>query len=184
MVERRTEHLRVAGHLHEPQLRTHHQHRPRRGDAENREDERRRGVRGQQHRRQHRSHRDPGTGQRGEQRPVRQPATERRLGHAADPGTTDTPWVGRLLNAADDPEAERTALNARQPHGRLVRPEEVAATIAFLALPGAASVTGSTITVDGGLTTLPGETTSRAAAAPGLTDRPADWPGRGPAWSR
>src|SRR3954464_14194037 len=70
------------------------------------------------------------------------------------PGTADTPWVGRLLDAADDPEAERAALNARQPMGRLVGPEEIAATIAFLALPGAASVTGSTITVDGGLTTL------------------------------
>ncbi|MCO6003489.1 SDR family oxidoreductase [Actinoallomurus purpureus] len=74
--------------------------------------------------------------------------------NAVLPGTTDTPWVGRLLDAADDPGAERAALNARQPHGRLVRPEEVAATIAFLALPGAASLTGSAITIDGGLTTL------------------------------
>jgi 2-keto-3-deoxy-L-fuconate dehydrogenase len=74
--------------------------------------------------------------------------------NAVLPGTTDTPWVGRLLDAADDPEAERAALNARQPHGRLVGPEEVAAAITFLALPGAASVTGSAITIDGGLTTL------------------------------
>ena len=36
------------------------------------------------------------------------------------PGTADTPWVGRLLDAADDPDAERAALNARQPMGRLV----------------------------------------------------------------
>ena len=37
-----------------------------------------------------------------------------------NPGTADTPWVGRLLASAADPEAERAALNARQPHGRLV----------------------------------------------------------------
>ena len=36
------------------------------------------------------------------------------------PGTADTPWVQRLLDAADDPEAERAALKARQPMGRLV----------------------------------------------------------------
>ena len=36
------------------------------------------------------------------------------------PGTADTPWVSRLLDAAPDPAAERAALNARQPIGRLV----------------------------------------------------------------
>ena len=36
------------------------------------------------------------------------------------PGTADTPWVGRLLDAAEDPAAERAALEARQPMGRLV----------------------------------------------------------------
>ena len=36
------------------------------------------------------------------------------------PGTADTPWVGRLLAAAADPAAERAALAARQPMGRLV----------------------------------------------------------------
>ena len=36
------------------------------------------------------------------------------------PGTADTPWVGRLLDAAPDPDAERAALDARQPMGRLV----------------------------------------------------------------
>ncbi len=37
------------------------------------------------------------------------------------PGTVDTAWVGRLLQAADDPAAERAALEARQAIGRLVR---------------------------------------------------------------
>jgi 2-keto-3-deoxy-L-fuconate dehydrogenase len=36
------------------------------------------------------------------------------------PRTADTPWIGRLLAAAPDPEAECAALTARQPMGRLV----------------------------------------------------------------
>jgi NAD(P)-dependent dehydrogenase (short-subunit alcohol dehydrogenase family) len=70
------------------------------------------------------------------------------------PGTADTPWVGRLLDAAADPDAERKALEARQPIGRLVTADEVAAAIAYLASPLAASVTGTSIAVDGGFTGL------------------------------
>jgi NAD(P)-dependent dehydrogenase (short-subunit alcohol dehydrogenase family) len=40
--------------------------------------------------------------------------------NAVNPGTADTPWVARLLESADDPRAERAALELRQPHGRLV----------------------------------------------------------------
>jgi NAD(P)-dependent dehydrogenase (short-subunit alcohol dehydrogenase family) len=43
------------------------------------------------------------------------------------PGTIDTPWVARLLDAAPDPAAARAALVARQPIGRLGTAEEVAA---------------------------------------------------------
>ncbi|KFG01212.1 short-chain dehydrogenase [Streptomyces scabiei] len=71
--------------------------------------------------------------------------------NCVNPGTADTPWVGRLLDAADDPEAERAALNARQPLGRLVTADEVAAAIAYLAGPAAASVTGTALAVDGGM---------------------------------
>ncbi|MEV0276961.1 SDR family oxidoreductase [Streptomyces sp. NPDC050610] len=71
--------------------------------------------------------------------------------NCVNPGTADTPWVGRLLDAADDPEAERAALNARQPMGRLVTAGEVAAAIAYLASPAAASVTGTALAVDGGM---------------------------------
>ncbi|SOB86063.1 SDR family NAD(P)-dependent oxidoreductase [Streptomyces sp. 1331.2] len=74
--------------------------------------------------------------------------------NCVSPGTVDTPWVGRLLDAADDPAAERAALNARQPHGRLVTPEEVAAAIAYLASPAAASTTGTVLQVDGGMANL------------------------------
>jgi NAD(P)-dependent dehydrogenase (short-subunit alcohol dehydrogenase family) len=72
--------------------------------------------------------------------------------NAVLPGTTDTPWVGRLLDAADDPRAEQVALVARQPMGRLVSAGEVANAIAYLASPLAASTTGTMLTVDGGLT--------------------------------
>lgn len=71
--------------------------------------------------------------------------------NCVNPGTADTPWVGRLLDAADDPEAERAALNARQPMGRLVTADEVAAAIVYLASPAAASVTGTALAVDGGM---------------------------------
>ncbi|WP_024754476.1 SDR family NAD(P)-dependent oxidoreductase [Streptomyces exfoliatus] len=71
--------------------------------------------------------------------------------NCVNPGTADTPWVARLLDAADDPEAERAALNARQPLGRLVTADEVAAAIVYLAGPGAASVTGTALAVDGGM---------------------------------
>ncbi|MGK3204905.1 SDR family NAD(P)-dependent oxidoreductase [Amycolatopsis sp. MEPSY49] len=67
------------------------------------------------------------------------------------PGTADTPWVGRLLDAAADPAAERAALAARQPMGRLVTAEEVANAIVYLASPLSASTTGTALAVDGGM---------------------------------
>lgn len=71
--------------------------------------------------------------------------------NCVNPGTADTPWVGRLLDAADDPVAERAALDARQPMGRLVTAGEVAAAIVYLASPAAGSVTGTSLAVDGGM---------------------------------
>lgn len=74
--------------------------------------------------------------------------------NCVNPGTADTPWVGRLLEKADDPEAERAALAARQPHGRLVTADEVAAAVAYLVDPAAASTTGTSLVVDGGMDAL------------------------------
>jgi 2-keto-3-deoxy-L-fuconate dehydrogenase len=71
--------------------------------------------------------------------------------NCVNPGTVDTPWIGRLLDAAADPEAERAALRARQPIGRLVTSEEVAEAIAYLASPAAGATTGAVLAVDGGM---------------------------------
>ena len=74
--------------------------------------------------------------------------------NAVAPGTTDTPWVGRLLAATDDPDAAAEALRRRQPLGRLVTAEEVAHAIAYLASPLTGSTTGTILGVDGGMVTL------------------------------
>jgi NAD(P)-dependent dehydrogenase (short-subunit alcohol dehydrogenase family) len=71
--------------------------------------------------------------------------------NCVNPGTADTPWVQRLLAQAPDPAAERAALEARQPMGRLVSAEEVASAICYLASPMQGSTTGASLTVDGGM---------------------------------
>ena len=71
--------------------------------------------------------------------------------NCVNPGTADTPWIARLLDTAPDAAAERRALEARQPIGRLVSADEVANAIAYLASPRAASTTGTVLGVDGGM---------------------------------
>jgi D-threo-aldose 1-dehydrogenase len=79
------------------------------------------------------------------------------------PATVDTPWVQGLLAAAPDADAELSALRARQPLGRLVTAGEVAAAIAHLASPLAASTTGAVLAVDGGMQALRLRAPERAA---------------------
>ena len=74
--------------------------------------------------------------------------------NAVAPGTADTPWVGRLLDQAENPAVAGAALRARQPMGRLVTAGEVALAIAYLAGPGAGSTTGTILAVDGGMSGL------------------------------
>ena len=74
--------------------------------------------------------------------------------NCVNPGTVDTPWVTRLLDQASDAAAERAALQARQPTGRLVTAEEVAAAIVYLAGPTSGSTTGTALAVDGGISGL------------------------------
>lgn len=68
------------------------------------------------------------------------------------PGTVDSPWVERLLQQADDRDAARQALEARQPMGRLGTPEEVAAAALYLVSDDAAFITGTGLVIDGGWT--------------------------------
>ncbi|MFI6078737.1 SDR family NAD(P)-dependent oxidoreductase [Actinoplanes sp. NPDC051343] len=71
--------------------------------------------------------------------------------NCVNPGTADTPWVGRLLSKAADPAAERAALEARQPSGRLISADEVAGAIVYLASPLSSGTTGTALAVDGGM---------------------------------
>jgi len=68
------------------------------------------------------------------------------------PGTTDTPWVDRILSGADDVATLRHQMEDRQVIRRLGRPEEIADAIVFLASPRASFFHGSTVVVDGGYT--------------------------------
>jgi len=70
--------------------------------------------------------------------------------NAVCPGTTETPWIAERLKEAEDPEAALAALIARQPMGRLGRPEEMAAAYLFLASGESSFTTGATLLVDGG----------------------------------
>ncbi|MFC0680106.1 SDR family NAD(P)-dependent oxidoreductase [Lysobacter korlensis] len=74
--------------------------------------------------------------------------------NAVSPGTTDTPWVARLLEATDDPQSQRASLESRQPSGRLIEPREVAHAIAYLLDSRSSSTTGEVLHVDAGLTRL------------------------------
>jgi NAD(P)-dependent dehydrogenase (short-subunit alcohol dehydrogenase family) len=74
--------------------------------------------------------------------------------NAVCPGTTETPWIQRLLSDAGDAEGERLRLEARQPHGRLVSADEVADAILYLANPVAQSTNGVVLSVDAGIQAL------------------------------
>jgi 2-hydroxycyclohexanecarboxyl-CoA dehydrogenase len=66
------------------------------------------------------------------------------------PGPTDTPLLQEMIGTGNDRLI--TSLQRAIPLGRLGRPEEVAAAVAFLASEDAAFITGQTLSVSGGLT--------------------------------
>ena len=69
--------------------------------------------------------------------------------NAVSPGSTATPILDESARLYDLPGAR--AFAAQQPIGRLLRPAEVAAVLAFLAGEGASAMTGAIVPVDGGL---------------------------------
>jgi 2-keto-3-deoxy-L-fuconate dehydrogenase len=69
--------------------------------------------------------------------------------NAVCPGTVDSPWVRRLVEEVGE---SLEALRARQPMGRLGKPQEIAEAVAYLASDDAAFVTGTAFVIDGGLT--------------------------------
>jgi 2-keto-3-deoxy-L-fuconate dehydrogenase len=72
------------------------------------------------------------------------------------PGTVETPSLGERIEAnaqaAGGLEAAKAAFVARQPMGRLGRPEEIAALCVYLAGDDAQFITGQSLVIDGGLT--------------------------------
>ncbi len=72
--------------------------------------------------------------------------------NAISPGTTDTPFVEGYIAKYHSHEVEKITaeINARQPVGRLGRPDEMADLVLYLASKEAGYVTGSIVFIDGG----------------------------------
>jgi NAD(P)-dependent dehydrogenase (short-subunit alcohol dehydrogenase family) len=73
---------------------------------------------------------------------------------AVCPGTVATEWIDRIIAADSDPAATRARMAARQLDGRMGTPEEVAATIAFIASDNGRFFNGASVIVDGGMTAV------------------------------
>ncbi len=72
--------------------------------------------------------------------------------NAICPGTVQSPSLDARLAATGDAEAARAAFVARQPMGRIGRPDEVAALALYLASDESAYTTGGLHAIDGGWT--------------------------------
>ena len=72
--------------------------------------------------------------------------------NAVAPGTVDTPSLEQRIGAYADPAEARRMFVARQPMGRLAKPDEIAPIVVFLASDEAAFVTGNVYSCDGGMT--------------------------------
>jgi 2-keto-3-deoxy-L-fuconate dehydrogenase len=72
--------------------------------------------------------------------------------NAIAPGTVDTPSLQERINSYPDPVEARKMFIARQPMGRLAKPEELAPVVIFLASDESAFTTGNVYSVDGGMT--------------------------------
>jgi len=74
--------------------------------------------------------------------------------NAICPATVESPSLQARMEASGDAEAARRAFVARQPMGRIGRPEEIAALAVYLASDESAFVTGQAIAIDGGWTNI------------------------------
>ncbi|WP_460275681.1 SDR family oxidoreductase [Celeribacter sp. ULVN23_4] len=72
--------------------------------------------------------------------------------NAIAPGTVDSPSLHERLRATGDYEGALKAFIARQPMGRIGRPEEIAALVTYLAADESAFTTGVVHVIDGGWT--------------------------------
>lgn len=70
--------------------------------------------------------------------------------NAICPGTVESPSLEERLRATGDYDAARAAFIARQPIGRIGRPEEIAALVVYLASDESAYTTGVAHVIDGG----------------------------------
>jgi 2-keto-3-deoxy-L-fuconate dehydrogenase len=70
--------------------------------------------------------------------------------NAICPGTVDTPSLQARLHATGDYAKTRAEFEARQPMGRLGKPEEIAALAVHLASDESGFTTGQTHIIDGG----------------------------------
>jgi NAD(P)-dependent dehydrogenase (short-subunit alcohol dehydrogenase family) len=71
--------------------------------------------------------------------------------NAISPGYTDTPLADDHFKLQPDPAAARRDVEARQPPGRLCRPDEVAAVAVLLASDEARFMVGENVVIDGGV---------------------------------
>jgi 2-keto-3-deoxy-L-fuconate dehydrogenase len=71
--------------------------------------------------------------------------------NAVCPGTVATPSLEERIRALPDPHAARAQFVARQPMGRLGKPEEIASLCVYLASDAAAFMTGAVLVIDGGM---------------------------------
>lgn len=71
--------------------------------------------------------------------------------NAVCPGYVDSPMVERILDATETVTGQRPQVTDQVPMGRLADPDEVASTVAFLALDAPEYLTGAALVLDGAL---------------------------------
>lgn len=74
--------------------------------------------------------------------------------NCVSPGTVHTPWMDRVFEAAPDRDAAFQRASTRQPIGRMISADEVAAAVVFLAGTASSGITGIEMAVDGGMARL------------------------------